>query len=197
MRDRRRTPDPLTRFRRWFAEAGRAGIELPEAMALATADAAGRPSVRFVLLKGADPRGFVFFTDGRSRKGRELRVTPHAALVFYWHEIGKQVRIEGRIVEVSAAEADAYWETRPRGSRLAASASLQSAPLAARAELLAAWRRLDRRYARQPIPRPAAWTGYRVVPRAIEFWTRAEFRLHERERFVRSRGGWRRTLLQP
>ena len=191
------TPDPLTRFRRWFAEAGRAGIELPEAMALATADTGGRPSVRFVLLKGVDARGFVFFTDGRSRKGRELDANRHAAVVFYWHETGKQVRVEGRIVEVSAAEADAYWETRPRGSRLAATASLQSAPLAARGRLLAAWHRLERRYAGKPIPRPAAWTGYRLVPRAIEFWKRGEFRLHERERYVRARGGWRRTLLQP
>jgi len=193
----RPTSDPIARFHRWFAEAGRAGIELPEAMALATADTAGRPSVRFVLLKQADAHGFVFFTDGRSRKGAELRARPHAGLVFYWHETGKQVRIEGRIAEVSAAEADAYWETRPRGSRLAASVSHQSAPLARRAELLAAWHRLDRRTAAGPIPRPRAWTGYRVIPRAIEFWKRGEFRLHERERYLRSRDGWRRTLLQP
>ncbi len=193
----RPTSDPLLRFHRWFAAAGRAGIELPEAMALATADAAGRPSVRFVLLKHADARGFVFFTDGRSRKGRELRARPHAAMVFYWHAIGKQVRIEGRIVEVTAVEADAYWETRPRGSRLAASVSLQSAPLASRARLLAAWHRLDRRSADGALPRPPAWTGYRLVPRAIEFWKRGEFRLHERERYRRTRAGWRGTLLQP
>jgi pyridoxamine 5'-phosphate oxidase len=193
----RPTTDPLARFHRWFGEASRAGIELPEAMALATADAAGRPSVRFVLLKGADARGFVFFTDGRSRKGRELRTRPAAAIVFYWHETGKQVRIEGRIAEVTSAEADAYWKTRPRGSRLAASASLQSAPLARRAQLLDAWHRLDRRFADAPIPRPPAWTGFRLVPRAIEFWRRGESRLHERERYVRARGGWRCTLLQP
>ena len=193
----RPTTDPLARFRRWFGEARRARIDLPEAMALATADAAGRPSVRFVLLKGPDERGFVFFTDGRSRKGRELRARPAAASVLYWHEIGKQVRVEGRIVEIAPAEADAYWETRPRGSRLAASASLQSAPLVSRAHLLDAWHRLDRRFADGPIPRPPAWTGFRLKPRAIEFWKRRESRLHERERYVRSRGGWRRTLLQP
>jgi pyridoxamine 5'-phosphate oxidase len=193
----RPTTDPLARFHRWFGEAARAGIELPEAMALATADAAGRPSVRFVLLKEVDARGFVFYTDGRSRKGRELRARPAAAIVFYWHETGKQVRVEGRVVEVAPAEADAYWETRPRGSRLAASASLQSAPLTRRAQLLDAWHRLDRRFTEDPIPRPPAWTGFRLVPRAIEFWKLGESRLHERERYVRSRGGWRCTLLQP
>ncbi len=189
--------DPLPRFRRWYAAATRAGIELPDAMALATADAAGRPSVRFVLLKGADERGFVFFTDARSRKGRELRERPAAAAVFYWHAIGKQVRVEGGIEEVDRAEADAYWATRPRGSRLAASVSRQSAPLATRAQLLAAWRRLDRRLGRGPIPRPPRWTGFRIVPTAIEFWKRGEFRLHERDLYVRRRGGWTRTTLQP
>jgi pyridoxamine 5'-phosphate oxidase len=188
--------DPLARFRRCFAAARRAGIELPESMALATTDAAGRPSVRFVLLKEATARGFVFFTDGRSRKGRELRARPVAAVAFYWHATGMQVRIEGRIEEVDAAEADAYWETRPRGSRLAASVSRQSAPLASRAALLAAWRRLDRR-AGPSLPRPPEWTGFRLVARTIEFWRRGEFRLHERDLYVRRRGGWTRTLLQP
>lgn len=189
--------EPLTRFRRWFREAQRAGIELPESMALATADAAGRPAARFVLLKEADARGFVFFTDGRSRKGRELRENPAASIVFYWHETGKQVRVDGTIEEVDVADADAYWETRPRGSRLAASTSTQSAPLASRARLLKSWRALQRRYGRGAIPRPPTWTGYRVIPSAIEFWTRGEFRLHERVLYTRRRGGWTRTLLQP
>lgn len=192
-----RPTEPLTRFRRDFAAAARAGIELPEAMALATVDAAGRPSVRFVLLKHVDARGFVFFTDARSRKGRELRARPVAAAVFYWHETGKQVRVEGTIESVDAEEADAYWETRPRGSRLAAAVSRQSAPLASRAQLRAAWRALDRRTDGGPVPRPPEWTGFRLVPAAIEFWRRGEFRLHERDLYVRRRGGWKRTALQP
>ncbi len=189
--------EPLAMFRRWFAEARRAGIELPEAMALATADASGRPAVRMVLLKEASARGFVFFTDGRSRKARDLAANPQAAVAFYWHESGKQVSVKGRIEEVDAGEADAYWATRPLGSRLAASVSTQSAPLASRAQLLAAWRRLERQVGSAPIPRPPRWTGYRLLPAEIEFWRRGEFRLHHRILYVRRRGGWRRTLLQP
>jgi pyridoxamine 5'-phosphate oxidase len=190
--------DPVARFRRWFAEARRARIPLAETMALATADAAGRPSVRFVLLKQADRHGFVFFTDGRSRKGRELRRRRRAAAAFYWHPIGKQVRVAGRVEEVSAAEADAYWKTRPRASRFAALASTQSAPLASRAALLARWKALGRRYdTADAIPRPREWTGFRIIPEAIEFWTRGDDRLHQRELFVRTRSGWTRTLLQP
>ena len=166
-------------------------------MALATATRDGRPSVRFVLVKGVDARGFVFFTDARSRKGAELRANHEAAAVFYWHDTGKQVRIEGRIEEVSRAEADAYWESRPRESRLAASISTQSAPIASHAALLARWRALGRRAASGPIPRPAEWTGFRIMPRAIEFWTRGEHRLHRRERFTRSGSGWKLELLQP
>ena len=166
-------------------------------MALATADTAGRPSVRFVLLKQADERGFVFFTDARSRKGRELRDRPAAAVVFYWHETGKQVRIEGRIEVVDDAEADAYWETRPRESRLAASVSTQSAALDSRARLLGDWRRLQKTLDGKAIPRPRAWRGFRLVPTAIEFWRRGDHRLHERERWVRRRAGWTRTKLQP
>ena len=193
----RSSHDPIAKFIRWLADARRLRIPNYEAMALATAMRSGKISVRFVLLKKIDERGFVFFTDARSRKGRELRDNPRASLALYWQPKGRQVRVEGRVEEVTPAEADAYWETRPRGSRLAASVSHQSAPLARRAELLAAWHRLDRRTAAGPIPRPRAWTGYRVIPRAIEFWKRGEFRLHERERYLRSRDGWRRTLLQP
>ncbi len=190
-------PDPLARFRRWYADAERTGAPLPEAIALATADARGRPSVRFVLLKGVDARGFVFFTDGRSRKGAELVANPEAAFAVYWDVLGKQVRVEGRVEVVSAAEADAYWATRPRESRLAASASHQSAPLARRSDLIARWRTLGRRHPGDDVPRPPAWRGYRIVPRAIEFWTRGDFRLHTRERFERRRGGWTRKTLQP
>jgi pyridoxamine 5'-phosphate oxidase len=189
--------DPLRRFQRWFAQAERTRIPLPEAMALATATRAGAPSVRFVLLKQADRRGFVFFTDARSRKGRELARNARAAFAFYWNPLGRQVRVEGRVEPISTREADAYWETRPRPSRLAASASRQSAELPGRAWLLARWRRLGHQYRRGPIPRPPTWTGFRVVPDTIEFWTHRAHRLHDRELFVRGRRGWRRTLLHP
>jgi len=191
------TPNPIARFRRWFAAAERADVPLPEAIALATAGRRGRPSVRFVLLKHVDERGFVFFTDGRSRKGGELAANPEVAFACYWDALGKQVRVEGRVRLVSAFEADAYWATRPRESRLAASVSRQSATLAREAELVARWRALGRRYPGDDVPRPASWTGFRIVPRAIEFWTRGDFRLHHRERFERRRGGWARRLLQP
>ena len=180
--------DPLQLFHQW--------VDTDE-MALATATPDGRPSVRMVLLKGADERGFTFFTDGRSRKGRELAERPRASVAFYWDATGKQVRIEGRIVPVSRAEADAYWATRPRGSRLAASASTQSASMRDHPWLVARWRRLARTTGRDPIPRPAAWSGYRIVPHAIEFWQRGAHRLHKRERYERTRRGWKRQWLQP
>jgi pyridoxamine 5'-phosphate oxidase len=190
-------PDPIAKFRRWYAAAGRSGAPLPDAMALATAGRNGVPSVRFVLLKGVDARGFVFFTDGRSRKGRELAERPRAAFVFYWDRIAKQIRVEGRIERITAGEADAYWATRPRNSRLAAASSTQSAPMPSHDWLLARWKRLRRDLGGRPVPRPAEWHGYRVVPDAIEFWQRGAHRLHRRERWSRGRGGWRRVLLQP
>jgi pyridoxamine 5'-phosphate oxidase len=190
--------DPLERFRRWYRDAERAGIPQHDACALATADRRGRPSVRFVLLKGADERGFVFFTDARSRKGRELAENPRAALAFYWHDLGRQVRVEGPVRPLPDGEADAYWVTRPRESRLGAWASFQSAPLSSRAALLAAWRALRRRYRGRAVPRPSYWRGYVVVPEEIEFWVRGRFRLHSRERFTRRReSAWRRELLYP
>ncbi|MCZ6463720.1 MAG: pyridoxamine 5'-phosphate oxidase [Proteobacteria bacterium] len=191
--------DPIARFRRWYREAERAGAPQPEAMALATAARSGAPSLRFVLLKEVDPSGFVFFTDGRSRKGRELRANPRAAATFYWSATGKQVRVEGRVRAVSADEADAYWQRRPRGSLLSASASRQSAPLRSRATLVARRSALDRRYRGEPVPRPPAWMGFRIVPRAIEFWIHRDDRLHHRELFTRSGHGtrWKVTLLQP
>jgi pyridoxamine 5'-phosphate oxidase len=166
-------------------------------MALATADAAGKSSVRFVLVRRADPHGFVFYTNARSPKGQHLRAKPHAAAAFYWDPIGKQVRLEGRVEEVSAAEADRYWSTRARPKQLGALASVQSAPLSSRAELVARWKALGKEFHGRTIPRPAEWTGYRIVPRSIEFWTRRPARLHVRELFVRTRTGWKRQLLQP
>ena len=189
--------DPFIQFQHWFTDAQRAGIRLPEAMALATADAQGRPSVRFVLLKGADERGFVFFTNVSSRKGAELHGNPRASLAFYWDVLLKQVRVDGRVELVAPVEVDAYWATRPRESQLAARASRQSATLKRHAELLARWERLRSRYRDKDIPRPAGWVGYRVAPDAIEFWTHRDHRLHERELFVRTRRGWKRKLLQP
>ena len=189
--------DPFIQFQHWFAEAQRAGIRLPEALALATADAQGWPSVRFVLLKSADERGFVFFTNAGSRKGGELRDNPRASLAFYWDEILKQVRVDGGVEMVAPSEVDTYWTTRPRESQLAARASRQSATLASHAQLLARWEVLRHRYRDKDVPRPAGWVGYRLVPDAIEFWTHRDHRLHERELFVRTRGGWKCKLLQP
>jgi pyridoxamine 5'-phosphate oxidase len=189
--------DPIAKFIRWLDDARRARIPNYEAMALATAASGGRTSVRFVLLKGIDERGFVFFTDARSRKRRELCGNPHASLAIYWQPKGRQVRVEGRVEEVAPAEADAYWPTRPRQSQLAASASHQSARLRSRAELLARFARLARKFRGREVPRPPLWTGFRVRPEAIEFWTHREHRLHDRQIHLRHGRGWRRHLLQP
>lgn len=189
--------DPITKFIRWLDEARRLRIPNYEAMALATAVRAGKTSVRFVLLKGIDERGFVFFTDARSRKGHELRGNPRASLALYWQPKGRQVRVEGGVQEVSPEEADAYWATRPRQSQLAASASYQSAQLHSRAELLARYSRLARKLRNQEVPRPPWWTGFRVRPDVIEFWIHREHRLHDREIYRRRGREWRRNLLQP
>ncbi|HEY8514692.1 MAG TPA: pyridoxamine 5'-phosphate oxidase [Candidatus Binatia bacterium] len=189
--------DPIVRFRRWFREAERAGAPQPEAMALATSTRNGVPSLRFVLLKQVDPRGFVFFTDARSRKGRELRSNPRAAATFYWNALGRQVRIEGKVVELGDAEADAYWVTRPRGSQLSGATSYQSRALASRALLVARRSALARRYEGRDVPRPAEWRGFRIEPDAIEFWTHKDDRLHHRQLFRRTGRGWRATLLEP
>lgn len=189
--------NPIARFHRWFEEARTAGTAQTEAMTLATADAQGRPSARVVLLKHVDRDGFVFYTNALSRKGRELEENSQAALAFYWEKTGKQVRIEGETTLVTEAEADAYWATRPRASQLGALASEQSAPLTGRGQLMAHWRALERKFRGAEIPRPQYWTGYRVVPRAIEFWTFRAHRLHDRELFRRTPSGWTRERLQP
>jgi pyridoxamine 5'-phosphate oxidase len=189
--------DPIAKFIRWLEDARRLRIPNYEAMALATASRNGKASVRFVLLKGIDARGFVFFTDARSRKGRELRDNPRASLALYWQPKGRQIRVEGRVEEVTPAEADAYWTTRPRQSRLAASASHQGARIRSRAELLARFTQLARKFRGAEVPRPPCWTGFRVRPDAIEFWTHREHRLHDRQLYFRRGRTWRREMLQP
>ena len=189
--------DPICRFNQWLLNARQAGNPKAEAGALATSDGPGRPSVRFVLLKQADSRGFVFFTDTRSEKGRELRENPFASLAFYWDETTRQVRISGPVEAVTESEADAYWATRPRESQLSASVSRQSAELKDRARLVAAVKKARQSFARREIPRPGYWSGYRLVPERIEFWTQGAHRLHRRELFVKHGTRWARVLLQP
>jgi pyridoxamine 5'-phosphate oxidase len=192
-----RRHDPIARFIHWLDDARRLSVPNYEAMALATIGPGEKPSVRFVLLKQIDERGFVFFTDARSRKGRELRANPRASLGFYWQAKGRQVRVEGRVENVAPAEADAYWSTRPRQSQLAASASHQDVRLRSRAELVARFAQLSKKFRGRTVPRPRWWTGFRVCPDAIEFWTHREHRLHHREIYFRRGRGWRRGLLQP
>jgi pyridoxamine 5'-phosphate oxidase len=189
--------DPIRRFRGWLRDAERAGAPLAEAMSLATATRDGVPSLRMVLLKRADRDGFVFYTDARSRKGRELRRNPRAAATFHWNTMGRQVRIEGRVVELSDADADAYWASRPRGSQLSGATSLQSRVLASRSVLVARREAIERRYAGASVPRPDEWRGFRIVPASIEFWTHKDDRLHHRERFTRRAGSWQVALLEP
>jgi len=190
--------DPIALFREWQAEASAAGAILPEAMTLATADGAGRPSARTVLLKGVDERGFVFFTNYESRKGRQLAENPHAALTFLWHmEPRRQVLVTGTVERVPRAESEAYFRTRDVGSRLGAWASRQSSPLGSRADLERAFAEAESRFGND-VPLPDWWGGYVLAPEAIEFWESRPNRLHERVRYSRGDdGSWRSTLLSP
>ncbi|MBS1912527.1 MAG: pyridoxamine 5'-phosphate oxidase [Bacteroidetes bacterium] len=190
--------DPFKLFGEVFEEAAATGMVEPNSMALATADAEGRPSVRIVLMKGFDERGFVFYTNLHSRKGSQLAANPHAALCFYWQAINRQVRVEGDVVPVSAEEADEYFASRARGSQIGAWASQQSRQLADREELLDAVHSTEQRFEGHPVPRPAHWSGFRLIPNRIEFWTAGEFRLHHRLLFERDeQGGWRSSKLYP
>lgn len=188
--------NPMALFAALFERAGRECAE-PDAMVLSTVDPEGRPSARYVLLKGVDERGFVFYTNLGSRKARALAAHPHAALTFYWPPLEKQVRVEGDVERVSDAEADAYFVTRPRESQIGAWASKQSASLASPASLDERIRNIRERFEGAPVPRPPFWSGFRVVARSIEFWTRDPARLHERVLFQRSNGQWERSLLFP
>ena len=189
--------DPFALFHRWFADATNADLTDPNAMILATVAADGQPSARAVLLKALDDRGFTFFTNYDSRKGREMEANPKVALVFLWHPLERQIRIEGTVEVVSAAESDAYYAKRPLGSRLGAWASPQSAVIAGREVLEAAHAELTAKFPDGDPPRPPNWGGYRVLPTAIEFWQGRRSRLHDRILFTRAEGGWRRERLAP
>jgi pyridoxamine 5'-phosphate oxidase len=181
----------------WYQAAEAAGQPLPEAMALATATPDGRPSVRMVLLKGWDRRGFVFFSNRESRKGSELAANPQAALTVYWDVLGRSVRAAGRVSRTSRRESLAYWVTRPRESQAAAWASAQSRPVASREELEARQRAILERFADRPLQLPPFWGGYRLRPDWVEFWEHRPDRLHHRLLLTRRRGGWRDEILQP
>jgi pyridoxamine 5'-phosphate oxidase len=191
--------DPLALFRAWMAEAEGAEPVDPEAMALATVDADGLPNARMILLKGADERGLVFYTNCDSAKGQELAANPQAALLFYWKSLGRQVRLRGAVEPATDAEADAYFATRHRESRIGACASQQSRPLASRAALEAEVARLTEAFGIGEVPRPAYWRGYRLVPLEIEFWQSGAFRLHDRILFRRAspQQPWTKTRLYP
>jgi len=188
--------DPIGQFNDWLAEARAAAVALPEAMTFATADASGRPSARMLLLKGADERGFAFFTGYESRKGRELEENPRAAIVVYWNALGRQVRVEGTVRRLPVEESDEYWATRPARSRAAAAASRQSEPLASLEGLEAEVERLMAEHGGE-VPRPGRWGGYLLEPDAIELWQHRDDRLHDRIRFTREGGSWRAERLAP
>jgi pyridoxamine 5'-phosphate oxidase len=188
--------DPIREMRTWLDEA-RTVVGEPHTMTLATATPDGHPSARVVLLRGIDARGLTFFTNRTSRKGDELRRNPRAAVAIHWWELGRQIRVEGAVDEVSQAESAAYWETRPRGSQIAAWASPQSRPLVDRDELEARVADAEERFGAAAVPLPPFWGGYRLRPESIEFWTHRDNRLHERVRYVREDDGWLRELLAP
>ena len=189
--------DPFELFGAWYTEARGTEINDSNAMALATADGAGRPAVRMVLLKGHDPRGFVFYTNSESRKGGDIAANPQAALLFHWKSLRRQIRIEGALTHVSDAESDAYFASRSRDSQLGAWASDQSRPLDARATFEARFAEVQARFEGGAVSRPPHWGGYRLTPDRIEFWQDREHRLHERRVFTRAGSGWDEGMLYP
>jgi len=189
--------DPIVKFQAWWADAKAADPSYFDAMCLSTISAEGRPSARMVLLKSVDARGFVFFTNFESRKGRELLARPFAALTFHWSSLERQVRVEGSVTVVSNEEADSYFASRPRGSRLGAWASEQSRPLESRATLERRWAEFEGKFAGSDVPRPPHWSGFRVDPERIEFWQGQPSRLHDREVHARRDGVWTIERLYP
>jgi len=191
-------PDPIAQFRIWLEDARTAGIQFPETMALATTDPRGRPSVRHVLLRGLDQRGFVFYTSYESRKGRELAANPRTAVAFYWRELERQVCVTGTIERTTREESEAYFRTRPREARLGAWASRQSAVATSREELDDRYREIEQRFPGEDIPLPPHWGGFRLLPDTIEFWKGREHRLHDRIRYTRRPdGAWTIERLYP
>jgi pyridoxamine 5'-phosphate oxidase len=191
-------PDPVAQFHVWFAAAADAGVRMPEAAAVATASDNGVPSVRMVLVKRADEDGFVFYTNYEGRKARELGANPNAALLFYWDQLGRQVRIEGGVQRTSAEESQAYIRSRARGSQLSALSSPQSRPIESRAWLEARVAKLSDRYADDEVPLPEAWGGFRIIPVTFEFWQNRDDRLHDRLVYRRRpQGGWAIERLAP
>ena len=189
--------EPIALFREWLQDAHEQEVNDPTAVALATVDEDGMPDVRMVLLKDVDERGFTFYTNFQSQKGAELQATPKAAMCFHWKSLRRQVRIRGNVEVVSDAEADAYYASRPRGSRIGAWASQQSRPLESRFALEKAVAEYTAKYPIGEIPRPPYWSGFRVMPDTIEFWHNRKFRLHDRIVFARGDGGWGKTRLYP
>lgn len=192
------TDDPFATFGAWFEAARKSAPDNADAMALATADGRGKPSVRMVLLKGIDAQGFVFYTNCDSQKGLQIRENDNAALCFYWKEEGRQVRVEGRLIQVEDAEADVYFATRPRESQIGAWASLQSQPLENRKVLETRFAAMEKKYEGGAVPRPPHWSGFRLIPALIEFWQQGDHRLHDRFVFIRDRDkSWKMRRLYP
>jgi pyridoxamine 5'-phosphate oxidase len=189
--------DPIAQFAKVFEQAKKVVTPEPAAVILATASTEGKPSARVVLLKGFDERGFVFYTNLESQKGKELKANPSAALCFYFPPLYQQVRVEGRVEQVSDAEAGAYFATRPRGSQIGAWASKQSAPLASREQLEADFKAMEEKFAGREVPRPPFWSGFRLIPERIEFWESRENRLHDRTAYSRKDGEWKIEKLYP
>jgi pyridoxamine 5'-phosphate oxidase len=191
------TKQLIDRFKESMRRATDAGLHMPNGCTLATVGPDGVPAARVVLLKDVDERGFVFYTNLESRKARDLSTNPHASLCFWWPQLEEQIRVDGTVVQTDDGEADDYWDTRPRDSQIGALASRQSEPLSSYKELRARFETLERKYDGKRIPRPSYWSGYRLAPQRVEFWSGRPDRLHLRELYERSGEGWRKQLLNP